>query len=207
MSSPPFQAVVPDSGERSLSRAPPCGAELARGEHQLVSAALLGGFLLSLAGPWMVFAPERALRGRRSVECCGSWRPAFRPSQRLPPDASSPRCAPASATCTLRRCCATCWCAPWQLLRFGSAGWALLLPLVTRRELDSGPAGYCATMLAICGSGRLPGDPSAAPAHAARRRPPDGGRQPDLCPHHAGAWRSCATSGCSTCLNSSPASA
>ncbi|MGU0055519.1 MFS transporter [Enterobacter hormaechei] len=54
------------------------------GSHQPAIGLALGGFLLSLAGPWMVFAPERALRGRRAW-AWRRWRPA--PSvQRLPPE-------------------------------------------------------------------------------------------------------------------------
>jgi MFS family permease len=110
MSSPPFQAVVPD-----LVSKPELGAAVALNSLGVnISRAIgpaLGGFLLSLAGPWMVFALN-ALSVVGVAWVLWRWRPA--PSvQRLPPEHFFSRCAPASATCTPRRCCATCWCAPW----------------------------------------------------------------------------------------------
>ena len=143
----------------------------------------LGGFLLSLAGPWMVFALN-ALSVVGVAWVLWRWRPAST-VQRLPPEHffSAVRsgiryvhAAPVLRNVLVRTV---------AFFVFGSAGWALL-PLVARRELGLGPAGY-GVMLACIGRGDRRGDPAAATAPAAERRPPDGGRQPDICPHHAGA--------------------
>ncbi|MCP5581128.1 MFS transporter, partial [Klebsiella pneumoniae] len=96
----------------------------------------LGGFLLSLAGPWMVFALN-ALSVMGVAWVLWRWRPA--PSvQRLPPEHffSAVRsgiryvhAAPVLRNVLVRTV---------AFFVFGSAGWALL-PLVARRELGLGP--------------------------------------------------------------------
>ncbi|WP_407198260.1 MFS transporter, partial [Enterobacter asburiae] len=83
MSSPPFQAVVPD-----LVSKPELGAAVALNSLGVnISRAIgpaLGGFLLSLAGPWMVFALN-ALSVVGVAWVLWRWRPA--PSiQHLPPE-------------------------------------------------------------------------------------------------------------------------
>ena len=83
MSSPPFQAIVPD-----LVSKPELGSAVALNSLGVnISRAIgpaLGGFLLSLAGPWMVFALN-ALSVVGVAWVLWRWRPA--PSvQRLPPE-------------------------------------------------------------------------------------------------------------------------
>ncbi len=83
MSSPPFQAIVPD-----LVSKPELGSAVALNSLGVnISRAIgpaLGGFLLSLAGPWMVFALN-ALSVMGVAWVLWRWRPA--PSvQRLPPE-------------------------------------------------------------------------------------------------------------------------
>lgn len=152
MSSPPFQAVVPD-----LVSKPELGAAVALNSLGVnISRAIgpaLGGFLLSLAGPWMVFALN-ALSVVGVAWVLWRWRPA--PSiQRLPPEHffSAVRtgiryvhAAPVLRNVLVRTV---------AFFVFGSAGWALL-PLVTRRELGLGPAGY-GVMLACIGLGAIAG--------------------------------------------------
>lgn len=152
MSSPPFQAVVPD-----LVSKPELGAAVALNSLGVnISRAIgpaLGGFLLSLAGPWMVFALN-ALSVVGVAWVLLRWRPA--PSiQRLPPEHffSAVRsgiryvhAAPVLRNVLVRTV---------AFFVFGSAGWALL-PLVARRELGLGPAGY-GVMLACIGLGAIAG--------------------------------------------------
>lgn len=152
MSSPPFQAVVPD-----LVSKPELGAAVALNSLGVnISRAIgpaLGGFLLSLAGPWMVFALN-ALSVVGVAWVLWRWRPA--PSiQRLPPEHffSAVRsgiryvhAAPVLRNVLVRTV---------AFFVFGSAGWALL-PLVARRELGLGPAGY-GVMLASIGLGAIAG--------------------------------------------------
>lgn len=152
MSSPPFQAVVPD-----LVSKPELGAAVALNSLGVnISRAIgpaLGGFLLSLAGPWMVFALN-ALSVVGVAWVLWRWRPA--PSiQRLPPEHffSAVRsgiryvhAAPVLRNVLVRTV---------AFFVFGSAGWALL-PLVARRELGLGPAGY-GVMLACIGLGAIAG--------------------------------------------------
>ncbi len=152
MSSPPFQAVVPD-----LVSKPELGAAVALNSLGVnISRAIgpaLGGFLLSLAGPWMVFALN-ALSVVGVAWVLLRWRPA--PSiQRLPPEHffSAVRAgiryvhaAPVLRNVLVRTV---------AFFLFGSAGWALL-PLVARRELGLGPAGY-GVMLACIGLGAIAG--------------------------------------------------
>ena len=152
MSSPPFQAIVPD-----LVSKPELGAAVALNSLGVnISRAIgpaLGGFLLSLAGPWMVFALN-ALSVMGVAYVLWRWRPA--PSvQRLPPEHffSAVRsgiryvhAAPVLRNVLVRTV---------AFFVFGSAGWALL-PLVARRELGLGPAGY-GVMLACIGLGAIAG--------------------------------------------------
>lgn len=152
MSSPPFQAVVPD-----LVSKPELGAAVALNSLGVnISRAIgpaLGGFLLSLAGPWMVFALN-ALSVVGVAWVLWRWRPA--PSvQRLPPEHffSAVRsgiryvhAAPVLRNVLVRTV---------AFFVFGSAGWALLT-LVARRELGLGPAGY-GVMLACIGLGAIAG--------------------------------------------------
>ena len=152
MSSPPFQAVVPD-----LVSKPELGAAVALNSLGVnISRAIgpaLGGFLLSLAGPWMVFALNalsvvgvalKQLRGRPAQAI-----------QRLPPEhslsAGRSRTRYVPAAPVLRNVLVR----TVAFFVFGSAGWALL-PLVARRELGLGPAGY-GVMLACIGLGAIAG--------------------------------------------------
>ncbi|MBT1905803.1 MFS transporter [Enterobacter kobei] len=152
MSSPPFQAVVPD-----LVSKPELGAAVALNSLGVnISRAIgpaLGGFLLSLAGPWMVFALN-ALSVVGVAWVLWRWRQA--PTvQRLPPEHffSAVRsgiryvhAAPVLRNVLVRTV---------AFFVFGSASWALL-PLVARRELGLGPAGY-GVMLACIGLGAIAG--------------------------------------------------
>lgn len=152
MSSPPFQAVVPD-----LVSKPELGAAVALNSLGVnISRAIgpaLGSFLLSLAGPWKVFMLN-ALSVVGVAWVLWRWRPA--PSiQRLPPEHffSAVRsgiryvhAAPVLRNVLVRTV---------AFFVFGSAGWALL-PLVARRELGLGPAGY-GVMLACIGLGAIAG--------------------------------------------------
>lgn len=152
MSSPPFQAIVPD-----LVSKPELGSAVALNSLGVnISRAIgpaLGGFLLSLAGPWMVFALN-ALSVVGVAWVLWRWRPA--PSvQRLLPEHffSAVRsgiryvhAAPVLRNVLVRTV---------AFFVFGSAGWALL-PLVARRELGLGPAGY-GVMLACIGLGAIAG--------------------------------------------------
>ncbi len=182
MSSPPFQAVVPD-----LVSKPELGAAVALNSLGVnISRAIgpaLGGFLLSLAGPWMVFALN-ALSVVGVAWVLWRWRPA--PSvQRLPPEHffSAVRsgiryvhAAPAAQRAGAHR----------GVLRFRQRGLGITAaggaPRAGLRPgglwRDAGvhwPGRYCR------------GHPAAAPAPAAECRPSDGSREPGLCPHHAGA--------------------
>lgn len=152
MSSPPFQAVVPDLV--SKAELGPAIALNSLGVN--ISRAIgpaLGGFLLSLAGPWMVFLLN-ALSVLGVAWVLWRWKPAAS-VQRLPPEHffSAVRAgvryvhaAPVLRNVLIRTV---------AFFVFASAGWALL-PLVARRELGLGPAGY-GIMLACIGLGRLPG--------------------------------------------------
>ena len=152
MSSPPFQAIVPD-----LVSKPELGSAVALNSLGVnISRAIgpaLGGFLLSLAGPWMVFALN-ALSVMGVAWVLWRWRPATS-VQRLPPEHffSAVRsgiryvhAAPVLRNVLVRTV---------AFFVFGSAGWALL-PLVARRELGLGPAGY-GVMLACIGLGAIAG--------------------------------------------------
>ncbi|HAV1760814.1 MFS transporter [Enterobacter hormaechei] len=152
MSSPPFQAIVPDLVSKSELGSAVALNSLGVNISRAIGPAL-GGFLLSLAGPWMVFALN-ALSVMGVAWVLWRWRPA--PSvQRLPPEHffSAVRsgiryvhAAPVLRNVLVRTV---------AFFVFGSAGWALL-PLVARRELGLGPAGY-GVMLACIGLGAIAG--------------------------------------------------
>lgn len=152
MSSPPFQAIVPDLVSKSELGSAVALNSLGVNISRAIGPAL-GGFLLSLAGPWMVFALN-ALSVMGVAWVLWRWRPA--PSmQRLPPEHffSAVRsgiryvhAAPVLRNVLVRTV---------AFFVFGSAGWALL-PLVARRELGLGPAAY-GVMLACIGLGAIAG--------------------------------------------------
>ncbi|WP_312239781.1 MFS transporter [Pantoea sp.] len=157
MSSPPFQAIVPDLVEKSE-----LGPAIALNSLGInISRAIgpaLGGFILSLSGPWMVFMLNAlSVLGVAWV----LWRWKSEPTiQRLPPEHFFPavraglryvHAAPVLRNVLIRT---------MAFFLFGSAGWALL-PLVARRELGLGPGGYgimlaCIGLGAICGALLLP---------------------------------------------------
>lgn len=152
MSSPPFQAIVPD-----LVRKEELGPAIALNSLGInISRAIgpaLGGLILSFAGPWMVFLLN-ALSVLGVAWVLYRWKaePAV---QRLPPEHffSAVRAglryvhaAPVLRNVLVRTV---------AFFVFGSAGWALL-PLVARRELNLGPGGY-GIMLAFIGVGAICG--------------------------------------------------
>ncbi|WP_044180023.1 MFS transporter, partial [Phytobacter massiliensis] len=118
----------------------------------------LGGLVLSLAGPWVVFALNAlSVLGVAWV----LWRWKAEPTvQRLPPEhffaavragLRYVHAAPVLRNVLVRTV---------AFFTFASAGWALL-PLVARRELGLGPGGYgimlaCIGLGAICGAVVLP---------------------------------------------------
>lgn len=152
MSSPPFQAIVPD-----LVSKEELGPAIALNSLGInISRAIgpaLGGLILSFAGPWMVFMLN-ALSVLGVAWVLYRWKEA--PSvQRLPPEHffSAVRAglryvhaAPVLRNVLVRTV---------AFFVFGSAGWALL-PLVARRELGLGPGGY-GIMLACIGVGAISG--------------------------------------------------
>lgn len=152
MSSPPFQAIVPDLVDK-----PSLGPAIALNSLGInISRAIgpaLGGLILSLVGPWMVFMLNAlSVLGVAFV----LWRWKAEPSvQRLPPEHFFPavragiryvHAAPVLRNVLMRTV---------AFFVFGSAGWALL-PLVARRELGLGPGGY-GIMLACIGVGAITG--------------------------------------------------
>lgn len=157
MSSPPFQAIVPDLVKKSE-----LGSAIALNSLGInISRAIgpaLGGFILSLAGPWMVFMLN-ALSVLGVAWVLYRWR-AEPTIQRLPPEHFFPavraglryvHAAPVLRNVLVRTV---------AFFLFASAGWALL-PLVARRELGLGPGGYgimlaCIGIGAICGAILLP---------------------------------------------------
>ncbi|QCP59353.1 MFS transporter [Pantoea sp. SO10] len=157
MSSPPFQAIVPD-----LVSKEELGPAIALNSLGInISRAIgpaLGGLILSFAGPWMVFLLN-ALSVLGVFLVLYAWQ--AQPSvQRLPPEHFFPavragvryvHAAPVLRNVLVRTI---------AFFVFGSAGWALL-PLVARRELGLGPGGYgimlgCIGIGAICGALLLP---------------------------------------------------
>ena len=152
MSSPPFQAIVPDLVDK-----PSLGPAIALNSLGInISRAIgpaLGGLILSLVGPWMVFMLNAlSVLGVAFV----LWRWKAEPGvQRLPPEHFFPavragiryvHAAPVLRNVLMRTV---------AFFVFGSAGWALL-PLVARRELGLGPGGY-GIMLACIGVGAITG--------------------------------------------------
>lgn len=152
MSSPPFQAIVPDLVARKE-----LGAAIALNSLGInISRAIgpaLGGLILSFTGPWMVFLLNAlSVLGVTWV----LWRWKAEPAiQRLPPEHffSAVRAglryvhaAPVLRNVLVRTL---------AFFLLGSAGWALL-PLVARRELGLGPGGY-GIMLACIGVGAITG--------------------------------------------------
>ncbi|WP_411755248.1 MFS transporter [Serratia sp. (in: enterobacteria)] len=150
MSSPPFQAIVPD-----LVRKQDLGAAIALNSLGInISRAIgpaLGGLILSFAGAWVVFALN-------AVSVLGvAWvlyRWKTEPSvQRLPPEHffSAVRAGGryVHAAPVLRNVLAR----TVAFFLFASAAWSLL-PLVARRELGLGPGGY-GIMLACIGVGAI----------------------------------------------------
>ncbi|MDO6405599.1 MFS transporter [Pantoea phytobeneficialis] len=158
MSSPPFQAIVPDLVEKHE-----LGPAIALNSLGInISRAIgpaLGGLILSFAGPWMVFLLN-ALSVLGVAWVLYRWK-APASIQRLPPEHFFPavrvglryvHAAPVFRNVLVRT---------FAFFLFGSAGWALL-PLVARRELGLGPGGYgimlaCIGVGAICGAVLLPG--------------------------------------------------
>ncbi|MEG3132525.1 MFS transporter [Rouxiella sp. T17] len=152
MSSPPFQAIVPD-----LVKKEELGSAIALNSLGInISRAIgpaLGGLILSFAGPWMVFLLN-ALSVLGVAWVLYRWK-AEPNVQRLPPEHffSAVRAgvryvhaAPVLRNVLVRTV---------AFFVFGSAGWALL-PLVARRELNLGPGGY-GIMLAFIGVGAICG--------------------------------------------------
>lgn len=157
MSSPPFQAIVPDL----VSKAE-LGPAIALNSLGInISRAIgpaLGGLIMTFAGPWLVFLLNAvSVLGVAWVLYRWKAEPAV---QRLPPEHffSAVRAglryvhaAPVLRNVLVRTV---------AFFVFGSAGWALL-PLVARRELGLGPGGYgimlaCIGVGAICGAIMLP---------------------------------------------------
>ncbi|MEM6051976.1 MFS transporter [Erwinia sp. P7711] len=157
MSSPPFQAIVPDL----VSKAE-LGPAIALNSLGInISRAIgpaLGGLIMIFAGPWLVFLLNAvSVLGVAWVLYRWKAEPAV---QRLPPEHffSAVRAglryvhaAPVLRNVLVRTV---------AFFVFGSAGWALL-PLVARRELGLGPGGYgimlaCIGVGAICGAIMLP---------------------------------------------------
>jgi MFS family permease len=152
MSSPPFQAIVPDLVDK-----PSLGPAIALNSLGInISRAIgpaLGGLILSFVGPWMVFMLN-ALSVLGVALVLYRWK-AEPTVQRLPPEHffSAVRAglryvhaAPVLRNVLVRTV---------AFFVFGSAGWALL-PLVARRELGLGPGGY-GIMLAFIGVGAICG--------------------------------------------------
>lgn len=158
MSSPPFQAIVPD-----LVSKEELGPAIALNSLGInISRAIgpaLGGLILSFVGPWMVFLLN-AISVLGVAWVLYRWK-AEPNVQRLPPEHffSAVRAglryvhaAPVLRNVLVRTV---------AFFVFGSAGWALL-PLVARRELGLGPGGYGIMLAfigvgAICGAVMLPG--------------------------------------------------
>lgn len=157
MSSPPFQAIVPDLVEKhELSPAIALNS-LGINISRAIGPAL-GGLILTFTSPWAVFMLN-ALSVLGVAWVLYRWKEA--PGmQRLPPEhffsavkvgIRYVHAAPVLRNVLMRTL---------AFFLFGSAGWALL-PLVARRELGLGPGGYgimlaCIGVGAICGAMLLP---------------------------------------------------
>jgi len=158
MSSPPFQAIVPDLVEKN-ELAPAIALNSLGINISRAIGPALGGLVLSFAGPWVVFLLN-ALSVLGVAWVLYRWK--AEPSiQRLPPEHFFPavraglryvHAAPVLRNVLVRTV---------AFFLFGSAAWALL-PLVARRELGLGPGGYgimlaCIGIGAIFGAVLLPG--------------------------------------------------
>jgi len=152
MSSPPFQAIVPDLvSKHDLSSAIALNS-LGINVSRAIGPAL-GGLILSFAGPWVVFSLNAlSVLGVAWVLYRWKTEPAV---QRLPPEnffsAVHAGVRYVQAAPVLRNVLAR----TVAFFLFASAGWALL-PLVARRELGLGPGGY-GVMLACIGVGAIVG--------------------------------------------------
>ncbi len=157
MSSPPFQAVVPDMVTKA-ELAPAIALNSLGINISRAIGPALGGLILSFSGPATVFLLN-ALSVLGVAWVLFRWQAA--PNiQRLPPEHffSAVRVglryvhsAPVLRTVLIRAV---------AFFLFGSAGWALL-PLVASRELGLGPGGYGALLAsigigAVCGAILLP---------------------------------------------------
>jgi len=150
MSSPPFQAIVPDLVEKN-ELAPAIALNSLGINISRAIGPALGGLVLSFAGPWVVFLLN-ALSVLGVAWVLYRWK--AEPSiQRLPPEHFFPavraglryvHAAPVLRNVLVRTV---------AFFLFGSAAWALL-PLVARRELGLGPGGY-GIMLACIGIGAI----------------------------------------------------
>ncbi|NDL65132.1 MFS transporter [Acerihabitans arboris] len=158
MSSPPFQAIVPDLIPRA-DLAPAIALNSLGINISRAIGPALGGLILSFAGPAVVFMLN-ALSVVGVIVVLYRWK-TDTAVQRLPPEHffSAMRvglryvhAAPVLRTVLVRA---------MAFFLFGSAGWALL-PLVAQRELGLGPGGYGILLAAIgigaiCGAILLPG--------------------------------------------------
>ncbi|WP_024562226.1 MFS transporter [Franconibacter helveticus] len=152
MSSPPFQAIVPDLVEKNELAPAVALNSLGINISRAIGPAL-GGFILSLAGPWVVFALNAfSVLGVAWVLYRWKAEPNI---QRLPPEHFFPavraglryvHAAPVLRNVLVRTV---------AFFIFGSASWAML-PLVARRELGLGPGGY-GILLAFIGLGAICG--------------------------------------------------
>ncbi|MEY8710435.1 MFS transporter [Mangrovibacter phragmitis] len=152
MSSPPFQAIVPD-----LVTKDELGPAIALNSLGInISRAIgpaLGGLILSFTSPWLVFLLNAlSVTGVALVLYRWKSEPTI---QRLPPEHFFQAvrvglryiyAAPVFRNVLVRTC---------AFFLFGSAGWALL-PLVARTEMHQGPGGY-GMMLASIGVGAISG--------------------------------------------------
>ncbi|WP_413721866.1 MFS transporter [Sodalis sp. RH23] len=158
MSSPPFQAIVPDLIPRA-DLAPAIALNSLGINISRAIGPALGGLILSFSGPAVVFMLN-ALSVVGVIVVLYRWK-TDTAIQRLPPEHffSAMRvglryvhAAPVLRTVLVRA---------MAFFLFGSAGWALL-PLVAQRELGLGPGGYGVLLAAIgigaiCGAILLPG--------------------------------------------------
>lgn len=157
LSSPAFQAIVPDLVDKQELSPAIALNSLGINISRAIGPAL-GGLILSFAGPWMVFLLN-ALSVVGVAVVLQRWKPQAT-VQRLPPEhfftairggLRYVHAAPVLQNVLVRTV---------AFFLFGSAGWAML-PLVARRELGLGPGGYgimlaCIGVGAICGAVVLP---------------------------------------------------
>lgn len=157
LSSPAFQAIVPDLVDKQELSPAIALNSLGINISRAIGPAL-GGLILSFAGPWMVFLLN-TLSVVGVAVVLHRWKPQAT-VQRLPPEhfftairggLRYVHAAPVLQNVLARTV---------AFFLFGSAGWAML-PLVARRELGLGPGGYgimlaCIGVGAICGAVVLP---------------------------------------------------